>query len=238
MKTDLQKSRMEVEKRQVPGVVQNFKRFTIKISKSSKTAKAKYFPENIPKIVIGQNFCFLLTFLMNQIANIRLHIQPPLCDPSDLVICSSALFQFEPISFETLLEVASQLITTTSHQDKIPSWLLSDLVYALQLINALPQGICQCLKHAVVQPHIKKPNLDPRNLSNFRPISKRHFILKIIEKIVLQQLQSHLNENNIFETFQSGFRKYHSTKSALLKVLNDIILTVHSGDHAFLCYQI
>lgn len=68
---------------------------------------------------------------MNQIANIRLHIQPPLCDPSDLVICSSALFQFEPISFETLLEVASQLITTTSHQDKIPSWLLSDLVYAL-----------------------------------------------------------------------------------------------------------
>lgn len=34
----------------------------------------------------------------------------------------------------------------------------------------------ECLKHAVVQPFIKKLNLDPTVLSNFRPISKLPFI--------------------------------------------------------------
>lgn len=36
--------------------------------------------------------------------------------------------------------------------------------------------------------------------------------------------------NGLFETFHSGFRKLHSTESALLRVLNDILLSVGSGN--------
>ncbi len=43
-----------------------------------------------------------------------------------------------------------------------------------------------------------------------------------------------MSTNSILNTFQSGFRVQHSTETALLKVLNDIYLSVHSGDFVVL----
>ncbi len=77
---------------------------------------------------------------------------------------------------------------------------------------------------------LKKPNLDLNVLANFRPVSNLPFISKILEKTVLQQLQSFLDKNKVFELFQSGFKKYHSTETALLKVLNDVVISADSGD--------
>ncbi len=37
-----------------------------------------------------------------------------------------------------------------------------------------------------------------------------------------------------FETFQSGFRKHHSTESALLRVLKDILLSIDTGNSVVL----
>uniref|UniRef100_A0A3B3QY49 Reverse transcriptase domain-containing protein n=1 Tax=Paramormyrops kingsleyae TaxID=1676925 RepID=A0A3B3QY49_9TELE len=89
-------------------------------------------------------------------------------------------------------------------------------------------------KHAVVQPLIKKPNLDTSILSNYRPISKLPFLSKVLEKLVLQQLQFFLDIHGILEPFQSGFKALHSTESALLKVFNDLLLATDSGDSAIL----
>uniref|UniRef100_A0A3Q2ZS88 Reverse transcriptase domain-containing protein n=1 Tax=Kryptolebias marmoratus TaxID=37003 RepID=A0A3Q2ZS88_KRYMA len=41
---------------------------------------------------------------------------------------------------------------------------------------------------------------------------------------------AYLIEHNILEVFQSGFKSFHSTESALLKVFNDIFLATDSGD--------
>ncbi len=51
---------------------------------------------------------------------------------------------------------------------------------------------------------------------------------------MFHQLQSFLFNNNIFEVFQSGFRKKHSTETALVKVLNDILLTLDAAKSAVL----
>ena len=41
--------------------------------------------------------------------------------------------------------------------------------------------------------------------------------------MVAKQLQHYLNCNNLFPVFQSAYRKNHSTETALLKVMNDIL---------------
>ena len=60
-------------------------------------------------------------------------------------------------------------------------------------------------KHAVVQPLIKKSNVDPSVLSNFRPISKLLFLSKVLEKVVLLQLQNYFDRNGILNYWLRGF---------------------------------
>ena len=49
------------------------------------------------------------------------------------------------------------------------------------------------------------------------------FLSKILEKVVLQKLLSHLQENNLSNPFQSAYRAGCSTETVLLHIVNDIL---------------
>ena len=87
-----------------------------------------------------------------------------------------------------------------------------------------------------MKPKLKKPNLDLIEKKNYRPVSNLSFLSKITEKVVAQQILQHISSNNLFPEFQSAYRSFHSTETALMRVCNDILLHINK-QHVVLLRQ-
>ena len=63
----------------------------------------------------------------------------------------------------------------------------------------------------------------PKQLADCRPINISCAGSKILEKVVYRQAVDHLvNNNNLLDKFQSGFRPAHNTTTALLHITDEI----------------
>ena len=97
--------------------------------------------------------------------------------------------------------------------------------------SSLSSGIFpQCFKSAFVTPILKKRCLDHNGLNNYRSVSNLCFIAKILEKLVLSQVSAYLNSHNLYNACQSAYRPGHSTETALLKVVNNLFLSLTKGN--------
>ncbi|KAK3744261.1 hypothetical protein QZH41_007431 [Actinostola sp. cb2023] len=89
-------------------------------------------------------------------------------------------------------------------------------------------------KDAVVTPILKKASLNPEILKNYRPVSNLPFVSKIVEKAVVLQISSHLEKNDLYDIYQSAYKKQHSTETALVRVQNDLLMALDSGSSVIL----
>ena len=99
------------------------------------------------------------------------------------------------------------------------------------IINeSLHSGVVpQSFRNAVVTPLLKK-NLSTNEMKNFRPVSNLPFLSKILEKVVLSQLKDHLRGNCLMEIFQSAYKEFHNTETALVRIFNDLLHSADSGN--------
>ena len=71
-------------------------------------------------------------------------------------------------------------------------------------------------------------------MGSYRPISNLPVISKLLERVVAQQLTDYLDRHSLLPPLQSGFRPGHSTETAVLRVISDVLEAIDRGDVAAL----
>ena len=140
---------------------------------------------------------------------------------------------FENLSMEDLKQMVRKLSNKFCCLDPIPTFLLKECIDELSPIllyimnESLKTGVFpDSMKSAVVKPTIKKTNADADTLSNYRPVSNLSTVSKLLEKAVLQQLNQHLDDKDLYCSAQSGYRKNHSCETLLIRMSDDLIKCV------------
>ena len=144
-------------------------------------------------------------------------------------------FQFSIVSVESVHKILINFdITKSAGNDGVTGVFLKDGADILaspiaQLCNLSisTSSFPDNCKAAKLLPLYKKGcKTDPKN---YRPISLLPLVSKVFEKIVHNQTQSFLDENNILYNSQSGFSKKYSTDSCLGLLTDKVAKGFDSG---------
>jgi hypothetical protein len=189
----------------------------------------KFFAEKITKLH-NLNVTFLtgLGQMLDPFTHDQVHSQP-------------MLTTFTPVTPAEAAKLFSMTRIKLSSADSFPSSIIkachgSFSIIISNLANlSFNQGrFPSRYKTAIVTPILKKPKLNPDDLSSYRPISNLNTISKILERLALTRLSPHIISSSNFNPLQSAYRKHHSTETCLLKTLSDVYSAIDNGSSALI----
>ena len=199
---------------------------------------------------ISSNDCELANqfkdFFANKINHIKSKVSGNVLRPSgstnEILLDTSSRFScFEVVSEESVRKVIMASPSSSCSLDPIPVNLLKRCIDALlpiitRIVNmSLQSGLFpDSLKQAQIRPLIKKAKLEKNDLQNYRPIANLKFLAKTVERLCTSQIQTYLHSHNLNGYFQSAYRRNHSTETGLLRVYNDLLLSIDKGEEAVL----
>ena len=147
-----------------------------------------------------------------------------------------SLPSFKLVSVDEIKQLILSSPKSTCLLDPVLSHLLPHCIDSIastitRIVNlSLSSGVFpKHFKSALIKPLLKKFNLDPNNLKNYRLISNLSFLSKLIERVIAARLSSHSLLHNLMSKLQSAYRKFHSYETALLYVQNDILALLDAG---------
>ena len=148
---------------------------------------------------------------------------------------------FAAVSPADVVKYVTSLPDKQCASDPLPTWLLKKNVdilapFLCRLTNwSLEHGVVpSTFKTAYITPILKKSDLDSANAASYRPISNLSVLSKLLERFVAKQLVDFLKDKGLLPDLQSAYKAHHSTETAILNVLADILLALDSGELAIL----
>ena len=82
-------------------------------------------------------------------------------------------------------------------------------------------------KDAIITP-LLKPNKSPFDPASYRPVALTSTLYKIMERMVSTRLRWWMETNNLFNNFQSGFRKHRCTTDQILRLADEAHQAIHT----------
>ena len=131
-------------------------------------------------------------------------------------------------SFAELKEALGKCGNTSPGPDTIQYDMIKHLhptalTQILNLFNKIwEEGIIPDIWRLAIVIPIKKEGKDGLNPSHYRPISLTCNLCKLLERMVCARLQWYLDQKDIIDQKQFGFRKHHCTADPLLILEHDI----------------
>ena len=155
---------------------------------------------------------------------------------------SSCFNEFTPVTEADIEKIIKQSASKSCCLDPIPTQLLKQCLDILvpiitRIVNQsfTTATVPTSFKIAAITPILKKANLIAEILKNFRPISNLPYVSKVLEKVASKQLLAHKDVNGLREKFQSAYREFHSTETALLRINHDLLQAMDEKKCVMMC---
>jgi Reverse transcriptase (RNA-dependent DNA polymerase) len=152
-----------------------------------------------------------------------------------------AFASFKHVSIADVHKIICACPTKCSPLDFIPITVVkscSDIFSPLlaRLANmSFSEGVFpDIFKVGQITPILKKPGLSVDDPSNYRPITNLSSFGKILERIAQSQLRSHITASPNIGPLQSAYRVFHSTETAMTRVVSDLLTKVDTGSPSVL----